>query len=116
MLRGLLEEKYFKKELPPRFSIKGLEQIISFSDKEMVPRYKEEVVNSYFNNEESCLPLHTCIFNNKMFQYHFKDLLQEFKLIDKDAKNIYLNEEYNGKPFNYGIFIFNFNFNLKLTI
>lgn len=98
MLRGLLDEKYFKKELPSRFSIKGLEQIMSFSDKEMIPRYREEIVNTYLSEEENCLPLHTCLFNNNMFQHYFRDLLKDFKNVDKDAKNIFLNEEFNRKP------------------
>lgn len=100
MLRGLLDEKYFKKELPSRFSIKGLEQIMSFSDKEMIPRYREEIFNTYLSQEESCLPLHTCLFNNNMFQHYFRDLLKDFKSLDKDAKNIYLSEEFNRKEKN----------------
>ena len=73
MFRGLFDDKSLKKPISYKYNIKGIDALLSFSEKQMMPKIKKEIVNSYGKDELEAIPLHTCLFTNDLFKDYLKD-------------------------------------------
>lgn len=95
-LRGLFNQMSKYKETQYKsykLSIKGIEQIYVVENETLNLHFNEEINNFYFQEKEGFVPLHTCLFANKTFSNHFKNLLTDIKTIGKDEIYRFLNED-----------------------
>ena len=95
-LRGLFNQMSKYKETQYKsykLSIKGIEQIYVVENETLNLHFNEEINNFYFQEKEGFIPFHTCLFANKTFSKHFKNLLSDIKTIGKDEIYRFLNED-----------------------
>lgn len=93
MFRGLFDEKSIKTPISYKYNIKGIDALLSFSDKRMMPDIKKEIVENYGKNELEAIPLHTVLFTNDLFKDYLKDLLKKFSTIEFKIKKKFIEEE-----------------------
>ncbi len=93
MLRGLFSEKNYQKPNSFKYSIKGIDAMLSFSDKRMMPEISSEILEQYNESSVEAFPFHTCLFTNEFFKEKFKEMLKEFEGIETEIKQRFIQDE-----------------------